>query len=174
MTAAFAGSQLRKIDKLNDMRIKNCHRLTQRLRSLKGIQPPYVPEGCKHTYHMYRARFQPKELGIEMPHSEFKEKVKTCLEAEGVRCGQWIDAQAGPNFPLFQLKEGYGNGCPWKCHNRDISYNMEEYPQTKKFIEASTQIIDLPIARSIQVVDTIADAFEKIWENMNEVLDIEL
>ena len=201
MTAAFARSQLRKLDKLNDMRIKNANRLTERLKSLKGVQPPYVPEGCKHTYHMYRVRFEPKELGIEMPYLEFKEKVKAALEAEGVRCGQWIDAQAGPNFPLFQLKEGYGNGCPWKCaenqrlglsrleepyrnqrqfeaerseHNRNIEYNMEEYPETKKFLEASTQIVGVPIAKSLQVVDMIADAFEKIWENMEEVLDIEL
>ncbi|MBC8234353.1 DegT/DnrJ/EryC1/StrS family aminotransferase [bacterium] len=196
MTAAFARSQLRKLDKLNEMRIKNCNRLTERLKMLEGVQPPYVPESCKHTYHMYRVRFEPKELGIEMSYLEFREKVTAALEAEGVMCAQWIDSQAGPNYPLFQVQEGYGNGWPWKwpenqrmrqfeaersesvhevtvrSHNRNIKYNMEEYPETKKFIEASTAIIGAPIAKSLQVVDMIADAFEKIWENMEGVLDI--
>ena len=51
---------------------------------------------------------------------------------------------------------------------------MEEYPETKKFIEASTEITGAPIAKSLQVVEMIADAFEKIWENMEKVLNIEL
>jgi len=173
MTAAFARSQLRKLDELNEMRIKNCNRLTERLKMLEGLQPPYVPEGCKHTYHMYRVRFEPKELGIEMPYLQFREKVTAALEAEGVRCAQWIDAQAGPNYPLFQVQEGYGDGWPWKWHNRNIKYNMEEYPETKKFIEASTEIVGVPIAKSLQVVDLIADAFFKIWEHKEEVLDIQ-
>jgi len=208
MTAAFVRSQLRKLDKLNEMRIKNCNRLTERLKLLEGVLPPYVPEGCKHTYHMYRLRFSPKELGIEMSSLEFREKVTAALEAEGVMCAQWIDSQAGPNYPLFQVKEGYGNGWPWKWaenqrlgvrlglsnevyrnqrrrietsqfeaerseHNRNIEYNMEEYPETKKFIEASTEITGAPIAKSLQVVEMIADAFEKIWENMDKVINIE-
>lgn len=174
MTSAFARSQLRKLDKLNDMRIKNCNRLTERLKSLKGIQPPHVPKGYKHTYHMYRVLFEPKELGIlgiEVSYLEFREKVKRALEAEGVMCSQWIDKQAGPNYPLFQIKEGYGNSWPWKFHNRDLKYSMEEYPETKKFIASSTEIIGVPIAKSIEVVDMIADAFEKVWENMDEVLN---
>jgi dTDP-4-amino-4,6-dideoxygalactose transaminase len=169
MTAAFARSQLRKLDKLNEMRIKNCNRLTERLKTLEGVQPPYIPEGCKHTYHKYRVRFEPKDLGIEMSYVQFREKVTAALEAEGVMCAQWIDAQAGPNYPLFQVKEGYGDGWPWKWHNRNIEYNMAEYPETKKFIEASTEITGAPIAKSLQVIDMIADAFFKIWENMEEL-----
>jgi len=60
MTAAFARSQLRELDKLNKMRIKNCNRLTERLQLLEGVLPPYVPEGCKHTYHMYRVDLSQK------------------------------------------------------------------------------------------------------------------
>lgn len=121
---------------------------------------------------MYRVRFEPKVLGFEMPTVAFRNKVKAALEAEGVQCGQWIDSLAGPNYPLFQQEVGSGDSLPWKEHQRGITCCVEDYPEAKAFIESSTELIGVPIAKSLCVVDMIADAFEKVWDNITSVLDI--
>ncbi|MHA1370279.1 MAG: DegT/DnrJ/EryC1/StrS family aminotransferase, partial [Promethearchaeota archaeon] len=59
LAAALAKSQLRKLDDLNDLRIKNCRKLTRGIKNLEGIITPKVPEGYKHVYHMYKVALDP-------------------------------------------------------------------------------------------------------------------
>ena len=48
--AAIGLAQLRKLDQFNQARIRNAQVLSSRLR---GVTPPYIPEGCQHVFHQY-------------------------------------------------------------------------------------------------------------------------
>jgi len=48
--AAIGLAQLKKLDKFNQARIRNAHVLSSRLR---GVTPPFIPEGCHHVFHQY-------------------------------------------------------------------------------------------------------------------------
>lgn len=170
MSSAFAREQLRRLDERNAMRIANCERLSQRLRELNGVHPPHVPADRKHVYHIYRVRFDAKEAGFEMPDAEFRNKVRAALEAEGVPCSQWIDAQAGPLYPLLQFREGFGDGWPWKWHPVKVEYDMDEFPEAKRFLETTVELARVALAKGPEVIDLLADAFAKVWENLDEVV----
>jgi len=51
--AAIGLTQLRKLDRLNEERIRNAAYLTERL---KGVVTPLVPEGYRHVFHQYTIR----------------------------------------------------------------------------------------------------------------------
>ncbi len=170
MSSAVARCQLRRLDEHNAMRQTNAERLSSRLAQLPGVKPPHVPPECEHSYHMYRVGFEPSDVGVEVENPTFRDKVRDALVAEGVPCGQWIDGGSGPTYPLFQLREGYGGGVPWKWHDRHVAYDMDEFPVTKRFMDSTTELASAPLAQSEQVIDLIADAFDKVWANMDEVL----
>jgi perosamine synthetase len=56
ITAALGISQLKKIDKLIQMRRRNAKRLTAGLQKGRGIVPPDPPQGYYHIYQMYTVR----------------------------------------------------------------------------------------------------------------------
>ena len=56
IAAALGLSQMRKIEKIIDMRRKNAEYLTKNLAQIKDIIPPHSPFGFHHVYQMYTIR----------------------------------------------------------------------------------------------------------------------
>jgi perosamine synthetase len=56
MTAALGISQLKKIDRLIEMRRSNASYLTQKLLHVEGIMTPSAPMGFYHVYQLYTVR----------------------------------------------------------------------------------------------------------------------
>jgi perosamine synthetase len=56
MTAALGIAQMRKLDKVVELRRKNSAYLTQRLSEIDGIVPPTEPKGYYCIYQMYTMR----------------------------------------------------------------------------------------------------------------------
>lgn len=129
LSAAFARSQLRRLDYYNEKAQENVEILTSALRNIKGIKPPYKPSGSTtHIYHKYRVRLRPKELGFNrIDPRGFRNKVAIALEAEGVSITLWYTFPLPAN-PLFQEKEGYSKGCPWTCPHarKSIEYTVAD------------------------------------------------
>jgi hypothetical protein len=106
---------------------------------------------------------------VGLPAAEFRDRVRRSLEAEGVPCSQWIDAQAGPLYPLLQLREGYGGGWPWKWHPTSVEYRLDAFPEAKRFLETTFELSRVALATGPEAIDRIADAFAKVWEHLDEV-----
>jgi perosamine synthetase len=175
MPAAFARSQLKRLDEYNAKAQKNAEFLSQCLTEIKGVAAPFVPEDRTTIYHKYRVRLDLSKLGIDIETSKFRNKVMRALQAEGVDAVLWQSLPV-PGQPLFQLKEGYGKGCPWSCpyYNKEIKYEVQDYPETVKLLNDSFVICSEshPIyAQNLELMKHYVEAFHKVFNNLEEVLE---
>ena len=169
MAAALARSQLRRLDEYNARRRQNSEYLTEGLKAIKGLIPPYVPEGRTHIYHKYRVRLSPEELGLNIEPGIFRDRIQQALLAEGVSVGPWQSIPV-PEQKIFQEKKGYGKGCPWSCpHAADIEYNPEDYPETLKLLDSSFVIHSILPTNGIELMKYIVEAFKKVFANIEKL-----
>lgn len=111
MPAAFARSQLKRLDIYNGISAANGEYLTKELGKIPGIIPPWKPEDRTHIYHKYRIRLNPQDLGIDISPIEFRDALMQSLNAEGVDAVLWQTIPM-PGQPLYSTRQGYGKGCP--------------------------------------------------------------
>jgi len=103
IAAAIGVVQLKRLDGFNEKRIENAEYLTEHVRYIDWIEPPFVQDGVKHVFHQYTIRigngkrdelrdFLNKEgigTGIHYPKPIYRQKLyedlgftANCLEAE--------------------------------------------------------------------------------------------
>ncbi len=58
IAAAIGLVQLRKLDYFNRKRIENAQYLTDHIKNIKGIKPPYVMKDVRHVFHQYTIRVE--------------------------------------------------------------------------------------------------------------------
>ncbi len=174
LPAAFARSQLKRLPRYNAIAQRNGEFLDQELSKIAGLIPPYVPDDRTTNYHKYRLRFDPDALGLKMPAASFRDKLLDALEAEGVTVGLWHDAPM-PAFPIFQnLDIGYGNGYPWRSpfYDREITYNVEEYPEALRMFATSLVVHNEQYSITIQdmaLMECYVEAFHKVFDSLDEL-----
>jgi len=174
LPAAFARSQLRRLDKYNAIAQRNGEYLSRQLRGIKGVTPPYVSQDRTTIYHKYRVRLNPSELGANVSGIKFRDAVMEALQAEGVDTVLWQTAPI-PGQPLFQLKQGYGKGCPWNCthYKGKVSYDVNDYPETVELLENSLVICSEPhpiYVQPLELMKYYVEAFHKVFGNIDKVL----
>jgi dTDP-4-amino-4,6-dideoxygalactose transaminase len=167
LQAAFARSQLRRLDEMTAARQRNCEYLTKRLSELPGVEPPFVPPDRTHSYFFYVFRVKPQALGLEVPVAQLRDAIQKALAAEGVPVQRWQTVPV-PGQSLFQIRDGYGKGCPWSCPfaRPGITYDEAEYPESQKLIEEFLALGHSPGGlgppNDLELMKLYADAFEKI------------
>ncbi|MEA1965100.1 MAG: DegT/DnrJ/EryC1/StrS family aminotransferase [Candidatus Aerophobetes bacterium] len=175
MPAAFARRQLKKLDEYNANAQKNAWFLSKQLAEIKGIIPPFVPEDRTSIYHKYRVRLNLSELGTDLKVSKLRDKAMKALQAEGVDVVLWQSFPV-PGQTLFQLKEGYGRGCPWSCpyYDKEITYEVQDYPETVRLLNDSFIVCSEPFpiyAQRLELMKYYAEGFRKVFDNLEEVLE---
>jgi dTDP-4-amino-4,6-dideoxygalactose transaminase len=172
LTAAIARAQLRKLDAFNAAAARNAAALSKRLAKLPGVTPPIVPEGDTSCFHKYRVRIDAKARGIEAPAVRVRDAVRAALVAEGVEALLW-QSKPVPAQGLFRDKAGFGGrACPWDLGPR-VDYDLAQYPESIRLLESSFVLFShtCPIApQPPALVDAYADAFEQVWERLDEVV----
>ena len=172
--AAYVRNQLKRLDYYIGQFIANGSYLSEGLGKLPGIIPPYVPEGSTHVYHMYRMKFNPKAAGLDISAGRFARTVDDAMEAEGMPLRLYQNAPI-PGQAMFRLKEGFGDGVPWSLPGTNpINYDVEDYPVTLEVLETTRCIGKNGSAgpwyfRNRQTMDLYLEAFNKIWENLDEL-----
>jgi perosamine synthetase len=175
--AAFTRSRLKTLDQENRLRRENAEYFAKRLKELKGITPPFIPEDRTSVYHLYRIKLDPKPLGVNLSANEFRAKTQKALRAEGVQANRWGNRPV-PMQRLFQDRNGYGKGCPWTCpygKGTSVTYRKEDFPVTKKIVEETIVVHDaLYPPNGKELVDRYVAAFQKLWDNIDELLDVQI
>jgi perosamine synthetase len=169
ITAALGRVQLSRLDETNKARINMAEFLTRRLRKLQGLIPPFIPDYAKSVYHYYKIRVDPEKLGSKLPPKEFRDRIVVALQAEGIRAAIWC---ARPIYmqPVFQTREGWGKGFPWKSPyvKRDVAYPQGLCPVAER-ISNETFNLSLHPPNGLDLMEEYAQAFEKVIEHANEL-----
>ena len=166
---ALVRSQLKRLNANNALRVKNCEFLTENLGKIKGIETPYVPEECEHVYYNYVVGFKPDELGLDVSPRTLREKVQAAVRAEGVPTGQWQRLPV-PEQEIFQMRVGYGGGCPWKCTDSKVTYNKGDYPEASAFIDSHFYVFDVNPPNDLKLMGMYVEAFQKVMDNLDQIL----
>jgi len=168
LSAAFARSQLRRLDEYTAIAQRNGRHLSERLARIPGIIPPFVPEDRTTVYHKFRVRFDLEQLGLDVPPTDFRDALMAALRAEGVDVVLW-HVEPVTSFPIFQTREGYGRGYPWAIH-QDGGPRVQptDYPVATELLRTSIVVCDElhPIfIQELELIDRYADAFEKVMSD---------
>lgn len=174
--AAIAREQLKKLEGLNKKRVANINYLTKGLSKIPCLEPAKIRPGCTHAYYVHPIKFSEQIAGVH--RDRFVEAVKaeltpiTLRETEGVKVGA---GYVKPIYllPIFQKKIAFGNkGFPWinVSYKSKVSYKKGICPVTEKmhYNELLSHDMFHPFLKKSDLDDVIR-AFEKVWENRNEL-----
>lgn len=170
--AAYGRSQLRRLDEYASAFRANGTYLAEGLKELKGIEPPYIPEGSTHVYHMFRIKFNPAAAGLTIEAGRFAQAVQDAMAAEGLPLRFYQNAPV-PGQTIFRSKEGFGNGIPWSLPGaREINYDIEDYPVTLEVLDTTRCIGRSGTSgpnyfRNRRTMDLYLEGFRKLWENLS-------
>ncbi|MFH1968872.1 MAG: DegT/DnrJ/EryC1/StrS family aminotransferase [Verrucomicrobiota bacterium] len=176
MANALCRSFLRRYDKLQAERAKNCEYLNRELAKIEGVKPPTVPDGYIHAWHLYKVRLYPEALGIKNIHPKrFRWAVMKALQAEGVDLFEWHNMPV-PAQKIFLNKDAYPKGCPWNCHHAsakagNIKYQPFDYPVCVDMFDRSFCIKPIYPPNGRELMDLIVAAFRKVFDHLDEVLE---
>ena len=168
---AFTRAQFKRFPQYNEQRRQMAAFLTEKLKDIPGVEPPYTPLGINPCYFSYVVEFRPDQLGVKMPVREFRLAAEKALRAEGISMGQW-QSRAVPAQTVFQEKKGYGKGCPWTCRfaRKDIVYRGEDYPETIKFLDAHSYLPAVYPPNDMKLMECYVKGFQKVFSQPKEWL----
>lgn len=168
--AAFTRSQLRRFPECQARRDRNVRAMLDRLAELPGMVVPHVPSDRTHAWHILRFRFDPVAANLDAEPGPFRQAIRRAVRAEGVPMSQY-QLTPLPGQYLFQTMEGYGDGYPWTLPGVvPQRYAIEDYPQTLAVINDSLTLQRWHLnPASDSLLQLYADAFEKVWENLDRI-----
>lgn len=164
---AIGIEQLKKLDGFVKSRQSLANRLTNGLKSLRGIRTPLVKCDRTHVYYVYPLILDIQELGVS------RDKIHAALQAEGVPVSKRY--QNIHLLPMYQKKMAYGSkGFPWTSSicRREVDYSKGICPVAEKLNESTFLGIGLCTHNlNYMDVDLIINSFKKVWDGL-ETLSI--
>lgn len=171
VSLAVASQQLFRLDEFNDVRRASAARLDDAIAAIPGFSGPFVPDGHRHVYHMYRFSFDPAAAGLDVTADQLRTALSEIFWGEGLPVFEFQNMPLA-GHPLLQSKTGYGRGCPWSCHGAaDARYVIDDYPASLHAIRHSLVLgypAQAPLANPT-VVDAYVRCFEKIAANLHDL-----
>lgn len=158
--ATICAAQLPKLQRWNDERRRNLHRLSRALDGCPGIRPAVEADDSRHVYHLYCPTFVPQELpGIS------RESYVDALIAEGapVRAGY---VRTPLHLRREMLRHRFlGPGFPWSLGARDVHYRPGDCPVAEDRCAQTDLSVFLganALGDQSELIDQVAAAFWKV------------
>ncbi|MFX0125127.1 MAG: aminotransferase class I/II-fold pyridoxal phosphate-dependent enzyme [Candidatus Hodarchaeota archaeon] len=164
--AAIGLEQLKKLDRMNEGRIKNSQYLNSLLKDVPGVILPQMPKNGKHVFHAYAIQIDPSIVG--MSGKELADRLNRDFQIT-----QLIYPAGLYTSTLFRERMGYGNRkCPFTCpfFENEVFYTDPHCPITDKIAE---NIIGLPNWHQLSYLE-LSLVGGKFLREMEEILDIDL
>jgi perosamine synthetase len=77
IAAAIGRVQLKKLDEFNNKRVSNAEKLTNTIKNIDGLTPPYIDKRVKHVFHQY-------VIKVEDNFGMSRDELKQYLENKGI------------------------------------------------------------------------------------------
>jgi perosamine synthetase len=155
LSAAVGRVQLERVDELVDRAESIAKRLTDGVGNLRGITPPAVRKGCRHTYFMWSCKLDPDVLGVS------RSAFANALTAEGFPNAEGYVAPIY-TLPLFQKRIAIGaHGFPFNLSKR--TYARGDCPVTEAMHEKFLlQFQPVSWEADDEQIDMLIDAVHKV------------
>ena len=169
LEAAIGIEQLKKLDKFNEIRIKNSKFLSKELSKIEGVNIPYEAPDIFHVYHVYSMTYDEKEVGIS------REIFVNALNAEGIPFGTGYPHPLYEN-PLFKELIAYGDkGCPFTCkfYKGNANYESGICPVAEDLCyNRALWLFNIRPPATLEDMQDVVDAFMKIIENIEQLQEL--
>jgi dTDP-4-amino-4,6-dideoxygalactose transaminase len=155
-------SQMKRIEKDNDVRLSNALYLDKKLKEIPGIIPYRLAEGAtRAVYHLYPFRYI-KEQFSNIP----KDKFLAALNAEGIPCGNGYGKQNKDGLIEEQLNS---RGFKRLFSEARLKQWREEniLPGNDQLCDQAVTFYQSVLLGSKSDMDDIVNAITKIYENRN-------
>jgi perosamine synthetase len=172
LVAAFARSQLARLDEMNAWRYRNALQIRDALAQYDFITLPKYREDRTCVYWFFPFMFSARKAGFDVPEVELRNKLSLALAAEGLRCGSW-QTMPLPAQAIFRDKTGYGKGSPWSDSNYkgNVTYNPDDYPVAKVVAEQTLWLANLFFwPQTSEEVGFAVKAFDKVFRQLDQVV----
>jgi perosamine synthetase len=164
--AAIASAQLQKLESLLQPRIEAADYLSEHLRKLPGITPPFLERHVRPGYYLYGIRYDESHSGIH------RDSIVDALNAEGI---PMIKGYTAPLYyaPLYQKRIAIGkDGFPFNYDRNpeSISYKRGICPVAERMWEHELMVTNVCHAGVTQqdLLDVVL-AFEKVVRHADEL-----
>lgn len=171
--AAFARSQLTRLDAMTGQRVANCAILDRELSSIKGIRLQKIPQGSRPLYWFYVTWLSPEDLGLDIAPATFRIAVQEALAAEGLPAGLW-QTRPVPRQAVFAEQVGYGKGCPWDCghYKGRVEYAAEAYPAAQAICDHTVWLSHgFAPPNGPAEIEGIVAAYRKVLGNLDGLVE---
>jgi len=160
LEAAIGIAQISKLDMLNDQRIKLATHLSSMLNKIDGLKHTKY-DFVKHVYYVFALSYDENKIGIK------RDLFCEALRAEGI---PFFGGYVKPLYlnPLYVERKAFA----FKHYTGRAKYEKGICPIAERLHER--QLILTPVCRmpaTIDDMDDISDAFKKIFENKEELLE---
>lgn len=161
---AIGIEQLKKLAGFVDSRQRAAARLNDGLKGLAGLRTPVVKPDCTHSYYMYFMVVDDAVTGVS------RNRIFEALVAEGVSGLSTTFANIHL-LPMYQRKIAYGSrGFPWTSDicRREVSYAKGICPVAEGLHDRSYIGFQMCMHQMSDVeIDLMAEAFQKVWANLD-------
>ena len=171
--AAFTRSQLKRLDEMNEYRIRNSRILIDALSGYDFVTFPAYKNDRTCVYWFFPLMLSAEKAGYgDIPEADFRDWVSLALEAEGLRIGAYQRVSL-PAQSIFKDKIGYGKGSPWSdpSYKGNVTYNPENYPAAQIVADRTTWLGNMFFwPQTPEDVGYAVKAFEKVFAQLENVI----
>ncbi|MFA6110514.1 MAG: DegT/DnrJ/EryC1/StrS family aminotransferase [Candidatus Latescibacterota bacterium] len=169
LAAAFALSQLRKLDRTNAQAVDNWHRLHRLLEGTPNLVRSFTSTERPTNGYAYVLRVEPayaRRRGVSL--RQVTEGIVRALASEGlpVSLANWLL----PAHAVFQAKDAFGRGAPWTYARPEISYDLAQYPVAQDCVDTCLWNINSHRPpNGPEQLEAIAAAVRKVFGQLDQV-----
>jgi len=157
MQAALALSQLKKLDKFNEIRRRNARIYSERLSYREELKLPVEKKYVKSSWSLYEVLLDISRLTIN------REFFIQALKAEGVPVSVTYP-RVIYEHPFIKELKGHGRRCPWSCpfyKGKNVNYKNVKTPIAEDVARRCFSLYTDPLLTPEDIV-SICNAIEKI------------
>lgn len=173
LSSAFARSQLRRLDRFNERAQANALILSEAIRSIPWLTPPYVADDRGCSYWKYMVQLDPERLGFEGPAWELRERVMETLKAEGVESMVW-QPQPVPAQVAFR-RDRLSVWQPSVDRQPARSWDPGDFPVASRLVDVSFAVGTEKRPLYVQdagLMEQYAAAIHKVVDNIEDVVSM--
>jgi len=157
MQAALALSQLKKLDKFNEIRRRNARIYTEKLAHRKELKLPVEKSYVKSSWSLYEVLLDLTKITVN------REFFIQALKAEGIPVSITYP-RVIYEHPFIKELKGHGRGCPWSCPyygGKNVNYKNVRTPVAEDVARRCFSLYTDPLLTS-EDVTAICNAIEKV------------